>query len=188
MGYHEPEEVGLNAVRMNIIDSIVAEGLAEKAFPGCQVLVAKNGMVIYNKSFGYYTYEGKQQVNNHSVYDLASVSKAAGTLPAVMIGYDRKMFNLSSKIGDFVPQFKGSNKEQITIRELLFHQSGVTPTINFYLKTIDKSSYQGSLYSKNKDAGHPVRFDGTTWVRNDFKFLPGLGFYNAERQFYYTGS
>lgn len=60
MGYHQPEEVGANPDRLDVIESIVKEGLDEKAYPGCQVLVAKDGMIIYNKSFGYFDYESRQ--------------------------------------------------------------------------------------------------------------------------------
>ena len=163
LGYHQPEEVGANPDRLDVIESIVKAGLDEKAYPGCQVLVAKDGVIIYNKSFGYFDYESRQPVTESSVYDLASASKAAGTLLAVMKAYDEKKFTLNNKISDF-----------ISIKELLYHQSGVTPTINFYLDAIDKDSYKGSLYSSAKNATHPVRFDAKTYVRNDFKYLPDV--------------
>lgn len=174
LGYHEPEEVGMNAIRLTAIDSIVQEGLEAKAFPGCQVLVAKDGMVIFDKSFGYTDYAGDQPVNGSLVYDLASSSKATGTLLSVMKVYDEKKFTLNSKISEFIPELKGSNKQDISIKELLYHQSGFTPTISFYLDAIDKDSYKGSLYSSVKDAKHPVRFDAKTYVRNDFTYLPAL--------------
>lgn len=174
LGYHEPEEVGVNAVRLAAIDSIVQEGLDREAYPGCQVLVAKDGMVIYDKSFGYYDSSRKQPVTGASVYDLASASKAAGTLLAVMKAYDNNCFTLTNKISQFVPELKNSDKKNLNIKELLYHQSGLIPSINFYLDAIDKDSYTGSLYSRTKNATHPVRFDARTYVRNDFKFQPSL--------------
>ena len=174
LGYHEPEEVGANPIRLEVIDSIVEEGLEENAYPGCQVLVAKDGMVIYDKSFGYFDYSQKQPVQENSVYDLASASKAAGTLLAVMKAYDEKKFTLNSKISEYIPELKSSNKKDLNIKEMLYHQSGVVSTINFYLDAIDKDSYKGSLYSREKNATHPVRFDAKTFVRNDFKYLPDL--------------
>lgn len=174
LGYHEPEEVGANAVRLNVIDNIAEEGIEAKAYPGCQILVAKDGMVIYNKSFGYFDYNHKQQVDENSVYDLASASKAAGTLLAVMKAYDEKKFTLNNKISEYIPELKDSNKKDLNIKEMLYHQSGVISTINFYLKAIDKDSYKGSLYSREKNATHPVRFDAKTFVRNDFSYLQDL--------------
>ena len=174
LGYHEPEEVGANPIRLEVIDSIVEEGLEENAYPGCQVLVAKDGMVIYDKSFGYFDYSQNQPVQENSVYDLASASKAAGTLLAVMKAYDEKKFTLNSKISEYIPELKDSNKKDLNIKDMLYHQSGVVSTINFYLDVIDKDSYKGSLYSREKNATHPVRFDAKTFVRNDFKYLPDL--------------
>jgi beta-N-acetylhexosaminidase len=174
LGYHEPEEVGANPIRLDVIGSIAEEGLEEKAYPGCQVLVAKDGMIIYDKAFGYFDYDQSRKVQENSVYDLASASKAAGTLLAVMKAYDEKKFTLNNKIADFLPELKGSNKKDLNIKELLYHQSGVVSTINFYLNAIDKDSYKGSLYSSVKNATHPVRFDAKTYVRNDFNYLPEL--------------
>ncbi|WP_280747957.1 glycoside hydrolase family 3 N-terminal domain-containing protein [Parabacteroides sp. PF5-9] len=174
LGYHEPEEVGMNAARLEVIDKIVAEGLEEKAYPGCQVLIAKEGQIIYHKSFGYFDFNKSQRVTEKSVYDLASASKAAGTLLAVINAFDEKKFTLESKISDYIPSLKGSNKENLKIKELLYHQSGLIPTINFYLKAIDPDSYQGSLYSNTKSTSFPARFDAKTYARNDFSFLPNL--------------
>ena len=174
LGYHEPEEVGASPERLDVIASIVEDGLEQKAFPGCQVLVAKDGMIIYDKSFGYFDYDKKQAVDENSVYDLASSSKAAGTLLAVMKAYDDKKFTLNNKISDFIPELKDSDKKNLAVKDLLYHQSGLTPTINFYLNAIDKDSYKGSLYSNAKNQAHPVRFDARTYVRNDFSFLPNL--------------
>ncbi len=174
LGYHMPEEVGANDKRLAIVDDIVAEGLKEKAFPGCQVLVAQNGFVIYNKSFGNFTYDSKQKVNENSVYDLASVSKASGTLLAVMKAYENKLFTLNNKVSDYFTELRDSDKKDILVKDLLYHQSGIVPTISFYTNAIDKESYTGSLYSSGKTATHPVKFDAKTYVRNDFSFLPDM--------------
>jgi len=172
LGYHEPEEVGLSAARLHEIDDIVAEGLEKKAFPGCQVLVAKDGMIVYSKSFGHFDYEKKQAVNENAVYDLASCSKASGTLLAVMHSYDLKHFRLNNKISYFLPELRNSNKKNITIKDMLYHQSGLTPSILFYADAIDKNSYEGPLISSEKDAEHPIHFDSKVYVRNDFTYLP----------------
>ncbi len=114
LGYHEPEEVEASPERLDVIASIVEDGLEQKAFPGCQVLVAKDGMIIYDKSFGYFDYDKKQAVDENSVYDLASSSKAAGTLLAVMKAYDDKKFTLNNKISDFIPELKDSDKKEFS--------------------------------------------------------------------------
>lgn len=174
LGYHEPEETATHAERLQVIDRIAQEGVDEKAYPGCQVLVAKEGMVIYEKAFGRMDGTSEQPVTLASVYDLASASKAAGTLLAVLKAYDEKKFTLNQKISEFIPELRGSDKQNLTVKELLYHQSGLPATINFYLDAIDKDSYKGSLYSATKNAAHPVRFDAKTYVRNDFGYRPEL--------------
>jgi len=172
LGYHEAKEVGLNQGRLDMIDKIVEEGLEKKAFPGCQVLVAKDGMIIYNKSFGYLDYEKTAPVTETTVYDIASMTKTTATLLAVMKSYDEKNLSLNNKLIEFIPELSGVDKDNLTMRDLLYHQSGLPPTISFYRSAIDNSSFTGSLFSRHKDAGHPVRYDATTYARNDFSYYP----------------
>jgi Beta-glucosidase-related glycosidases len=174
LGYHQPEEAHLNSYRLQDIETIVHEGLDKKAYPGCRVLVAKDGMIIYDKSFGHYDYSETKKVSENTVYDLASVSKATGTLLAVMKSYDNGDFQLTSKISDFVTELKGSDKKNIIIKDMLYHQSGLPATINFYEQAIDKNSYKGSLYSGRKDNNHQLQYDARTYVNTNFKFDPTI--------------
>ncbi|MDR1407549.1 MAG: serine hydrolase [Tannerella sp.] len=174
LGYHCPEETGMNAACLDSIALIVDEGLQQKAYPGCQVLVAKDGMIIYNESFGYYDYQHKKPVTESSVYDLASVSKATGTLLAVMKACDDTLLTLDLPLSACIPEMQGTDKSDLRIEELLYHQTGLPPTIAFYLKTIDGSSFDGSLYSRSKKSTHPVLFEPQTYVRNDFRFLSDM--------------
>lgn len=182
LGYHLPEEVGMDAIRMKEIDKIVKEGLTEQAYPGCQVLVAKNGMIVYDESFGYHDYKRKQKVTSESVYDLASVSKATGTLLAVMKAYDDRLFSLNTPVSSYIPELQQADKKDLTVKELLYHQSGIVPTIPFYRKAIDEKSYKGKLFSSKKSATHSIPVDAHTYAHKDFKFsslvspTPRMGF------------
>lgn len=177
LGYHEPEEVGANPARLEVITNIAREGLEAKAYPGCQLLVAKDGMIIYNRSFGDYDYKSGQPVTENSVYDLASASKAAGTLLAVMKAYDEKRFSLTSKISEFIPELKGSNKQNLTMKELLFHQSGLKPTINFYQSAVDRAASKGkrelaflpSLVSATRKPGFTTEVAHGMFVSDTFR-------------------
>lgn len=174
LGYHYPEEVGMNPEQLKEIEVIVQEGLKDQAYPGCQVLVAKNGMIVYNESFGYYDYRKKEKVTEHAVYDLASASKATGTLLAVMKAYDDRLIRLDVPASTYLPFLQQSDKSDLRMEELLYHQSGMPAVINFYTHAIDKNSYTGSLYSRKKTATHPVRYDAQTYVWNSFRFLPDI--------------
>ncbi|MDR2498411.1 MAG: serine hydrolase [Tannerellaceae bacterium] len=148
LGYHEPEEAGIDASKLAAIDTIVEAGLKEHAFPGCQVLVARKGLVIYEKAFGYYDYESRQRVNEESIYDLASVTKTVGALAAVMLEYDAKKFTLNDNIGQHVTKLQGSDKERLSVSDLLYHQTGVIATLPFsvYKKAVVRDS-SGEGYS-----------------------------------------
>jgi beta-glucosidase-like glycosyl hydrolase/CubicO group peptidase (beta-lactamase class C family) len=174
LGYHHPEEAGMDAECLNGIESIVKEGLERQAYPGCQVLVAKDGMIVYHKSFGYYDYQQKERVTETSVYDLASVSKASGTMLAVMKTYDDKLLALDVPVSQYIPALQGTDKSTLRVEELLYHQSGMPSVIGFYLHSIDEKSYEGNLFSRKKTDAHPVQYEAQTYVRNGFKFHPDI--------------
>jgi CubicO group peptidase (beta-lactamase class C family) len=174
LGYHQPEEVGLDAARLDSVDLIVEEGLARQAFPGCQVLVARDGMIVYHKSFGYFDYQQQQRVTPASVYDLASVSKPTGTLLAVMKAYDRELFTLDTPVSLYLPAMQNSDKSDLRVEELLYHQSGLPANIGFYMDAIDRDSFKGSLFSRTKTPVYTVRYESQTYVRTDFNLLPDV--------------
>lgn len=128
--YTIPEEAGISSeILARKIDSIAEEGLKEKAYPGAQVLIAKEGKVIFQKSYGYLTYDNTEPVTNDILYDWASVTKVTGPLPALMKLAGEGRFDLNRKISHYWPDFKGSNKEHIRIRDVLTHQAQLRPII-----------------------------------------------------------
>lgn len=169
LGYHEPEEVGLNPKRLEEIEQIAQEGIKAKAYPGCQLLIAKDGMVVYNRSFGKYDYEHSQPITSESVYDLASASKAAGTLLAIMKAYDENKFKLTDKISAYIPELKDSNKKNITIKEMLFHQSGIIPTINFYKGAMDGDKFKPELISSVSRPDYPIQIAKNIYLKSSFQ-------------------
>lgn len=173
LAYQLPEDVGVDSERLNSIEQIALEGIRQKAYPGCQILVAKDGVVIYNKSFGSFEYGVSSKVTDETVYDLASITKATATLPAIMKLYDDKKLRLQDQFQKFIPETKNTNKANITIRKTLFHESGILPYIPYYTFAIDKNSYSGSLLSSRKTSIHNVRFSGM-WGQKNYKFRPNL--------------
>ena len=104
------------------------------------------------------------------MYDIASLTKTSGTLLAMMKLYDKGLYNLSDKISKFLPYLKNTNKANITIRELLLHESGLLPSLSIYLEIVDKDSYPGHLLRGSKSANHTVRLGSSTWGNPKFKF------------------
>ena len=172
--YYVPEEYGLNSKVLQRIDSIARKGINEGAFPGCQVVVMKDGKAIYDKAFGTFAGNKSEPVTPESIYDIASLTKTSATLLAIMKLYDKGLFNISDKVSDHLSWLKGTDKANITIRELLFHESGLPSTIAFYQRAIDKDSYEGRLLRNGRDALHTVQIDARTYAQPKFKFLKGL--------------
>lgn len=157
LGYGVPEEEGLNSDMALRIDSLVDEGLRTKAFPGCQVLVARHGKVVCNKAYGNLDYKSGVPVTVNTIYDLASVTKGTGTIAGLMEAYDAGLIDVDAAISEYIPQLRGTDKAEITLRQLLYHESGMPPSLNMYDVMIDTASYTGRLFSRRKSATHSVR-------------------------------
>ena len=123
--YAEPEWVGLSSVGLSGIESLARDMIEKMAAPGCQVTIIKNGAIIYDHAFGYLTYDSLLAVNQHTIYDVASVTKVMATLLSVMHLYERGLFQLDDSIAVHLPQYRASNKGHITIRQLLAHHAGL---------------------------------------------------------------
>lgn len=174
LSYNLPEEVGIRSSKLQKIEDIVKEGLDAHAYPGCEVLIAKNGVVIYNKAFGSFEYNNKRPVVPSDLYDLASMTKAAATVPAIMKLYDDKKLSLQTPLSSYIKQLQHTDKNQITIRQALFHETGLTSFIPYYLPAIDQDSYTGNLIVYKKTNGYPALIDNGAWARTDFKYKTDL--------------
>ena len=174
LSYQKPQEVNMDSRVLRKIAEIVDEGIKNQAFPGCQVLIAKDGVVVYNQSFGYFDYDGNHSVQNTDVYDLASVTKTLATLPAIMKLEDANKIAISDKISRFVPELKNTNKQNLTIREALFHETGLPASLPLYQLLIDKSSYKGAFYSNHRDNTYRAQYDTNVYMRTDFQFDPSM--------------
>ncbi|MEQ1552977.1 MAG: glycoside hydrolase family 3 N-terminal domain-containing protein [Ferruginibacter sp.] len=119
------------------IDSIANDAIAKKAMPGAVILALKNGEIVYDKAFGSYTYDNSTSVTMQTVYDMASVTKICATTLAVMKLFDEGKLDLKKKLSDYLPEMMGTNKQNISVENLLLHQAGLVPYIPFYKEVID---------------------------------------------------
>jgi beta-glucosidase-like glycosyl hydrolase/CubicO group peptidase (beta-lactamase class C family) len=172
--YTLPEEVGMGSDRLNRqIDSIVGQALDLKAFPGCNVLVAKDGKVIFHKAYGYHTYGKIIPEKEDDLYDLASVTKITGGLPLWLKLYDEGKINPDEYVSTYYPEWKNrlfhrSNKSDITVRELLSHQSGLTPFLPFWKKTIKNGKISPKWYAFEPDQAHNLQVAKGMYLDNRF--------------------
>ncbi|MBQ8442337.1 MAG: serine hydrolase, partial [Bacteroides sp.] len=168
---YRPEDYGMDASVLAKIDDIALEGIKAKAYPGCQVLILKDGAPVYEKCFGTFTYDASSpKVTMDHLYDIASLTKTTATLLAVMKLYDQGKFGLTDPISKYVPAMKVSKKGNITIENLLYHQSGLPGSWPFYREAINDSSYTGSFFKGRIDANHHLRVDRRLYVVDDFKY------------------
>jgi CubicO group peptidase (beta-lactamase class C family) len=154
-----------------VVDSIVKDGLARKAFPGAIVLAIQDGEIKYHKAFGKYEFEQKSlPVNLESIYDLASVTKVSATTVALMKLYEEGLLGLDKTLGDYLPYTKGTDKAGLKISDVLLHQAGLNPFIAFYRATIDTNTGLPSskYYSDKKDALYTIPVARNVWLRKDY--------------------
>ncbi len=147
--FGHPEEAGIPSSLLSRIDSLAQKGIRTGAYPGCQIAVIKDGIMVYNKAFGYHTYDSIQRVSVSDLYDVASVTKVAATTAAVMRLVDQGRMDLDKTLGDYLPWLKESDKAPISIRDVLSHQARLTSWIPFYLSTMEEGDFVEGIYSEN---------------------------------------
>jgi CubicO group peptidase (beta-lactamase class C family) len=163
-----PEELGIDAARLKKIDEIALNGIASGAYPGCQVVVSVKGSIIYRKSFGEQTKDGKK-VKDTDLYDIASITKIAASTLLTMHLCDAGLLNIDKKLGDYIPEVTGNGPySQINIREMLAHQAGLTPFIKFYSKSMSNGTLLPSIYATDKKAGYELKVADGIYMRNDY--------------------
>jgi beta-N-acetylhexosaminidase len=153
-----PSVVGANINDLNKIDNLIENAISKKVMPGCRILVAKEGNIIYDKSFGYTTYAKTNRVIDNTMFDIASVTKVAATTLAVMKLYDEGKINLNASINTYLPFTNNSDKAWIKIKDLLTHQSGLKSWIPFYKETLDTLGLpRKDIYAKTSTGKYSIK-------------------------------
>jgi len=164
-----PEVVGLLSEVVNKIDSIATDAIVKKATPGCVVLVAKDGKVAFNRAYGYTTFDSSQTVTTDMLYDLASVTKISATNMAVMKLYEEGKLDLEKTLGDYLMMVKGTNKENLKIRNVLLHQAGLVGWIPFYEETLDRQGKPKEfIYSTTQSDSFSIRVAENLYMANSY--------------------
>ena len=175
MKYTIPEEAGMNSTRLNHrIDSLVHDAIAKRATPGCSVLAAKDGKIIFRKTYGYHTYANRIPVLENDLYDLASVTKVSGALAAVLKLSDEGKINIDDKFSVYWPDWKNrlfhsSNKEDLGWREILAHQAGLIPYLTYWEETAKDGQLKKRWYSVQKTDNYQLKVAPNLFLKNDFK-------------------
>ncbi len=178
--YTLPEEVGIDSKDLSQIDNLVNKAISNKATPGCQILVAKDGKVIYKKSFGTHTYESYQKVSNNDLYDLASLTKILSTNLAVMEMVNHGKLDINKKLSHYDPLVKGTNKKNILIKDLLTHRAGLIPFIPFWKESLIVNKDGSTNYANDSSQIFPTRVADRLFLRYDYQNKIKFSIYSSD--------
>ncbi len=169
--YTIPEEANLSSKKLALIDKIADTILSEKMAPGFQVLVARHGKVVLQKSYGYHTEKQLRKVKNSDVYDLASLTKILASLPLIMKAEEEEKISLNASLQDILPSFKNTNKAQVSVQEILSHYARLKAWIPFYKNTQDSTTGLNSpeLYSRNKSKKYDIKVAENLYLEHSYK-------------------
>lgn len=165
-----PEDAGLNSSILNRIDSIAEEAITHHATPGCVVYIAKDGKTVFNRAYGYMSYDSLQPVSTATVYDLASVTKTSATTVSVMKLVDEGKIDLNKTLGDYLDWVRGTDKDSLRLIDIMLHQAGMVAYIPFYKETIDVHTGRplSAFYRSKPDADFNVTVAKDLYLRNDY--------------------
>ena len=182
LSYGLPESVNLSSEKLNKIDSLAQIAIDSSMTPGVQILVAKDGKVIYDKNFGYLTYKKKQRVNHNTIYDIASLTKILVTLPIVMKMVEQGKLSLDTKLKEIIPQYDKSNKFDKTIKEILSHFANLKSWIPFYKSTLDTVNKTPNplYYKKSFSHEYNIKVTENLYLLSSFKDSININIKNSE--------
>ena len=172
LAYGIPELVGVSSDTLASIDTIVAEMIAEKAASGCQVLISRNGQVIFHKAYGTHTYENLQPVKLDDIYDVASLTKVLSSTISMMKLYEEEKIDLLDPIRKYLPETDTTNKANIIIEDMMAHYAGLPGWIPFYRSTVDSENDNALLdkyYRKANGNGFDISVANNLFLRTDYK-------------------
>ena len=167
--YTIPEEAGIKSQDLQLIDTLVLEAMRAKAMPSAQVLVAVKGNVIYQKAFGFHTYDSTTKAEKSDIYDLASVTKILASTAAYMAIYEQNRLPLDSTLSYFLPFFKGTNKDTLVLKAILTHQAQLTPFIDFgHKETKNHKVYRKEILASKNEKGFETQLAENLFIKTDY--------------------
>ncbi len=171
MQYGLPESAGISSTILERkIDSLVKRGIDSMAFPGCVVMAARKGIVVFSKAYGYQTYDNRTAIQKDDLFDLASVTKVSATLPGLMKLEAEKKFSEELKLKEYLPFYARSDKGEIKMADILTHQAGLTAWIPFWKETVKKNGeYKKKIYSSEYSEKYPLEVADGLYIKSGYR-------------------
>ncbi len=169
--YTMPEALGIQSLDLRPLDEIVNGGIAAQAYPGAQVLVAVDGQVVLNKAYGHSTYAKDRAVRTDDIYDLASITKVAGTTLALMKLVDEGLLDLDKPLGHYLPELEDEyiTHARMDLRDILTHQSGLKAFVPFQNRVMSNGSFKPGVSSETATETHGLRVADGLYIRNEYR-------------------
>lgn len=168
LSYGVAESVGLDSKKLDKIDEVAQKMMQIQAAPGANVLVVKDGKVVFERSYGYLDYRKSAQVTPETVYDLASITKVLATTQAAMFLHSRGELDMTKTLGDYLPELKGTNKANLVLKDVMAHEAGLKAFIPHYVNTVQSGQWKPSYYQASQNPGF------SRPVSNDMYAMDGL--------------
>ena len=179
--YGIPEQAGISSEKLIKIDSIAQSAIDSMATPGCRILIARNSIVFYDKAFGYHTYMKQNPVKENDIYDIASITKIAATVPSLMHLYEDSLFFIDGKLADYLPELDTTNKGDLIIKDILTHQAQLNGWIPFYYSTLETLYPDQKLLNNKFTEDFPYKIGNHAYMAKNFKFKDDIySFYPKE--------
>ena len=170
LGYAYPEQTGFDGKQFEKVDSIVKDAIEKKATPGCQIMVAHKGRIIHEKAYGYHTYDKKVKVKTSDLYDLASVTKIAASLPVLMQLVDEGRIDIDGQLGDYMKSARGTNKDTLVLKKILAHEARLLPWKPFHREAVDTTRLRKDLFSRDSSKLYRIKVGNHLYINKNYKF------------------
>lgn len=168
--YDLPEAVGMSSDSLKQLDLLADEMFKTGAAPGGQMLVVKDGSVVWQKAWGFQTYEQMRPVRLTDLYDLASVTKISAATISLMKLVDERRLDIAAPMSRYIPELKKARgKEALTVGEILAHQAGLVAWIPFYKNTLDAAGMPDSKwYRSQKEGDFSIEVAQNLWLKKEY--------------------
>ncbi len=168
--YGLPENAGMSSGYLEReIDSIAVLGVSAKAYPGCEVMVARKGIVVFHRTYGYHTYENRTRVREDDLYDLASITKISSTLAGLMLLDSEGKFSVDKKLGYYLPDFRQTNKGNLLMKDMLAHQAGLKDWIPFWKETVkNDSTFRKGIFSHEYSGKYSIKVANDLYINKNY--------------------
>jgi len=183
LNYGLPESVGMSSRKLKKVDSLLQAAVDSMATPGGQIVIARNGKVVYDKAFGHHTYLKHKRVKWSNVYDVASLTKIFATLPTLMKYSETEKISIDSSLKKYLPYLDTTNKGDIILKDILTHQARLKSWIPFYRSTMEPLTPDKNLLNNNFNQDYPYRLGNGSYMIKNFKFKDGIFSHKDHRNF-----